>query len=391
MPFAIFSTSCSASRVTPRIAAAAWLCAWPLAALAADSSRVAVFPPVDRTGHMAPVEAVQSALTAALAARGYAPLPLADLEEFFRRHRIRYMGGISSEIASAIGEETGVDGVLLTSVDDWETVEPPRVALTSRWVAASAEAPVGWMGSSAQHGQQHPGAFGLGLVGSVEILLDRASREIAEALAAPAENRGAENRSTVPRRFRPGSFAVDPGWAAAVASGRRPRVAVLPLIADTAWRDAGEVLSSQLVRWLVASGTLDVLEPGVVREALLDARLIQADGPSLPQVDALRALLDVDLVVSGRVTDLEPIGTAPGSPFVGFSTRGIDTRTRQAVWSSFSFGRGDDRVGPFGVDRIRSSITLSSELVRGVVEALDQELWTRQAPTRGAAAKEDTR
>ncbi|MEK6986732.1 MAG: hypothetical protein AABX97_01395, partial [Candidatus Thermoplasmatota archaeon] len=146
-----------------RIAAAAWLCAASPVALAAVGSRIAVFPPLDRTGRPAPVEQVQADLESSLTARGFAPLPRAELEEFFRRHRIRQMGGISDETASAIGAETNVEGVLLTSVDDWETVDPPRFALTSRWVAAASGASPAWMESSAHHGRERPGAFGLGL------------------------------------------------------------------------------------------------------------------------------------------------------------------------------------------------------------------------------------
>jgi len=391
MRFAICSTNCSADRaVLAAVAVAvAWLGAAPLAALAADGSRVAVFPPVNRTGRTIPAEQVQAALEASLSARGFSPLPRAELDEFFQRHRLRHMGGISAGMAQAIGVETGVDGVLLTSVDDWEEVDPPRVALTSRWVAALPDAPLRRMGSSSHHGQEHPGAFGLGLVTSPDILLARASEEIATALSGSVAAGDVEPRSGVPRAFRPGSFSVDPDWATVATSGRPLRVAVLPFIAEPPRREVGEVIASQLVRWLLDSGLVEVVEPGVIREALLEARVIQEDGPSLPQVDALRALLDVDLVVSGRVTDFEATGSSPGSPFVGFSTRGIDVRTRQAVWSSFSFGRGDERGGPFGVGRIRSSITLTSELARGVVTALDDELRTRRP--RAAGEKEDTR
>ena len=379
MRFAIFSTGCSADRMLLRIAVAAWLCAASPVALAAVGPRLAVFPPVDRTGRSAPVEQIQAALETSLSAQGFALLAREELDEFFRRHRIRYLGGISDETARAIGAESNIDGVLLTSVDDWETVDPPRLALTSRWVAAAPGASLAWMETSAHHGQARPGAFGLGLITSPELLIDRASHEIAESLAASSRSSKVEDRGRVPRRFRPGSFAVNPDWAAAAAAGRPPRVAVLPFVVDTAWRDAGDVLASQFVRWLLATGDMEVIEPGVVREALLEARVIQEDGPSLPQVDALRALLDLDLIVSGRVTDYEAMGSAPGSPFLGFSARAIDIRTRQAVWSSFSFGRGDDRVGMFGTARIHSSITLTSELVRGAVETLDEELRARRA------------
>ena len=250
MRCAIFSTGFSADRVLLRIVVAAWLCAASAVALAAERSRIAVFPPVDLTGRSSPVEMVQTALELSLSDRGFAPLPRAELEEFFRRHRIRHMAGISDETARAIGAETNVKGILLTTVEDWETVDPPRFAITSRWVAAASGASVGWMETSAHHGHERPGAFGLGLVAAAESLIPRASEQIAESLAVFDRTSKAVDRGRVPRRFRPGSLASDPDWAAEAASGRPLRVAVLPFVVDATWRGAGEVVASQFVRWL---------------------------------------------------------------------------------------------------------------------------------------------
>lgn len=390
MPFAIFSTVCSADRMRRRLAAILLFAASSLAA-GSEPSRIAVFPPVDMTGRAAPSEQAHGVLEMSLMAHGFEPVPRTEMEDFFRRHRVRYMGGITAETAAALRAETNAGGVLLSSIDDWETVDPPRFALTSRWVATAPEAPLTWMETSAQHGHERPGAFGLGLVGSIEFLMYRASEDIAGALALFALGAPAPERDRAPRRFRPGSFAVDAEWAATAAAGAPLRVAVLPFVVDAARRDVGEVVSSQFVRWLITKTGMDVLEPGIVRAALLEARVIQEDGPSLPQVDALHALLDVDLVISGRVTDYEAMGSSPGTPFLGFSARAIDARTRQAVWSSFSFGRGDDRVGIFGTSRISSSITLTSGLVRGAVEALGQELASRRSSRGAAGDKEDNR
>lgn len=386
MPFAIFSTGCSADRRLLPIAAFLWLCA-ACSVPALAGSRIAVFPPVDRTGRSAPTEEFLTVLESALSSHGFAPVPRDELEEFFRKHRIRYTGGVSADTALALGTETQVDGVLLTSVDDWDDVIPPRFAVTCRMVTADAGATVTWMETSAHHGDERPGLFELGLVADPEILIQRAAEEIVGSLATGVSRNERDDSKTVPRRFRPGSFAVDQGWAAAAAVEHPIRVAVLPFVVDTTQRNLGDVVANQLVKWLLATHKMIIIEPGVVREALLEARVIQEDGPSLPQVDALRALLDLDLVVSGRVTDYEPMGSAPGSPFLGFSASAIDVRSRQVVWSSFSFGRGDDRLGLFGTARIRSSITLISNLVRGAVEALDEELQSRRTSVEAIEEK----
>jgi hypothetical protein len=372
------------------VALAAVLVASPISAVA-ESRGVAVFPPVNRTGRAVPADEIQAAVEASLARHGFAPLDPQSLERFFEKHRVRYVGGVSGDLAASLGSETGVDGVLLVSVDDWDPVDPPRVGLTARWPAATPTAPVAWMASTARQGGEHPGAFDRGVVSDPSVLLGQASEELVAALAEFRTGTTVRDPGRVPRPFRPRNLAVDPAWADGTATGRPIRVAVLPFLTDTRDREIGDVVASQIVRRLLDVDGLDVLEPGVVRAALLESRVIQDDGPSLSQVDALRAVLDVDLVVSGRVTDFEPLGTAPGSPFLGFSVRGIDAPTRQVVFSSFSFGRGDDRIGPFGTLRIRSPLTLTSELVRGVIDALHDELRVRRPPAGATATKEPPR
>lgn len=360
-------------------------------AFAAEGTGIAVFPPTDRTGRAVPVERIQDALEASLASHGFSPLPRAALDDFLTKHRVRYMGGVPEDLAVALGEETKVAGVLLSSVDDWEEDAPPRFALTARYVVAAPGATVAWMETIAGHGDENPGAFGLGLIEGIDPLIGRAAWDLSVSLAAAGESSKPARPDRAPRRFRPGTVSIDSQWAAAAAGAGRPlRVAVLPFVVDASRRDVGEIVALQFVRWLLKIENLLVLEPGVVRGALLEARVIQEDGPSLPQVDALRALLDVDLVVSGRVTDYEAMGSSPGTPYLGFSASGIDSRTRQAVWSSFSFGRGDDRMGPFGAARLRSSITLASGLVQGAVETLGNELASRRSK-RDAAGKEQPR
>ena len=392
MPCVTCSTGCTADRRAPRLLAVLLVvAAWAPGAFAGGGSRLAVFPPVDRAPGPVPLAEVQASLESALAARGFSVLAHDELEAFFRRHRVRYTGGVSSEIAALLGREAGVDGIVLTSVDDWEGLFPPRVALTSRWVAAMAEAPIAWMDTSAHHGTEHPRAFDIGIVSDLPVLLDRATGALAESLAASAERHGIPGRApSVPRAFRPTSFTADPGWIAGLAPERPLRVAVLPFVAELPRRELGQLLASQFTEHLVEGGGMDVLEPGVVRDALLQARVIQDGGPSLPQVDALRALLDVDLVVSGRVTEFESRGETPRTPFVGFSSRGIDTRTRQAVWSSFSYATGDGDVGIFGTGRVRSSITLTSELVSGVAQALAREIQDHRPGQRAVEQQRKT-
>ena len=116
------------------------------------------------------------------------------------------------------------------------------------------------------------------------------------------------------------------------------------------------------------AGSAEVLEPGVVREALLKARLVQEQGPSIPQADLLRALLDVDVVLFGEVIEYIEAGAGTAEPEIEFSIRAIDTARRQAIWSSASHGRGDDGVFFFERGRVPTAHELASEMARGLIE-----------------------
>jgi hypothetical protein len=352
----------------------------PAASPAADGVvSIAVLTPVPPPSGRAPVERIAESLGAALAARGISVLPQADVDAVLARHRERYTGGVSGPMATAFAEESGVTGILITSVDDWDESETPRVALTCRWVGATADTPILWIDGAAHHALERPGAFGVGLGKDADALLDEAVAEIADGLVAYNVARQAgragprASRNAVERRFRPRSFAFDASRAGRPEGEARSRVAVMPFFTDGPDRGIGDVVALQFVRQLAADGAYDVIEPGVLRQALLDARVIQDEGVSLAQVDAVRALLNVDVVVSGRVSDFESLGIDIGSPAVGFTANAIDARSRRVVWASFSFARGDDGVHLFGTGHVRSAVALTSDLVRGVVERLEDE------------------
>lgn len=370
-------TNCSSSLAAGALAAI--LASSALAADPAVEPSIAVLTPLDLAGTEVPSDEIARALAEALEAEGFRVLPVERVDALLERHRFRYTGGASAEMAAAFGAEEAIEGILLTSVDDWEENEPPRVTLTCRWVGASPEAPILWMGGASHHGAEHPGALGLGIVTDVRTLLARAAREVASDLVDARDARDAgepftgEAGRSVPRRFRPMSLAAEPSMPSPPAGRDRLRVVVLPFVTEGTRRETGEIVGFQFVRHLAGRPGVEVVEPGVVREALLESRLIQDDGVSLAQADILRALLEADLVISGTVTDFESQGSGPGTPFLGFAARAIDTSTRQAVWTSFSFVKGDDGFRLFESGRIRSIGRIASELVRGVVETVDRK------------------
>ena len=340
---------------------------------AQDPAPIAVLPFEALSDSVAPVTAIREALLGSLAARRIALLDEEALETFMRHHRVRYIGGLALETGRAFRSETGAGAVLVTSVDLYAEKDPPRLALTSRLISTGDRARILWMDSARMAGNEAPGFLGLGRIDDQRALRDRVIDRLADSLArhlSRGEGRPAEapDRARPPRRFRPRISSRSPGMP---SGGDGPvRIAVLPFSDGSTTRHAGEILFLQVLRSLVEAGSAEVLEPGVVREVLLKARLVQEQGPSIPQADLLRALLEVDVVLFGEVTEYVEAGAGTAAPEIEFSVRGIDTARGQAIWSSVSHGRGDDGVFFFDMGRVETAHELASELARGVIERL---------------------
>jgi hypothetical protein len=148
------------------------------------------------------------------------------------------------------------------------------------------------------------------------------------------------------------------------------RIAVLPFSNESTAARAGDILTLQIVRGLAESRGVDVVEPGIVREVLLNARLIQEEGLSIPQAELLRALLEVDVVLFGEVTEYVEAEGGGREPEVDFLVRAVDTARRQVIWSSTSHGRGDDGVFFFGLGSVPTAHRLASEMARALVETI---------------------
>lgn len=345
---------------------------------------IAVLPLLNRTGEAVPVGRVRDALVARLADRGIPILDGAVLGSFMRRHRLRYTGGISRETAHQLRSETGARAVLITSLDLYQAGDPPKVGLTSRLVSTGEVPRVLWMDSAVETGDESPGILGLGLISDPEVVLDHVITELMDSLtttvlqAAGGElsQRGAGKTA---KRFRP-----KVAYASPEGDPIRPpwgRIAVLPFANESTARYAGEMLGDQLVRHLAAAGG-EVVEPGVVRQAMLETRQIQIEGPSIPQVDVLRASLSVTAVIYGEVTEYREAGPGKPEPAVGFSLRAIDTASQQVVWSSVSHTEGHDGVFFFDVGEIATAYQLASELAQAIVLAF-RERGDLAPPTAG--------
>jgi hypothetical protein len=216
------------------------------------------------------------------------------------------------------------------------------------------------------------GRDGLGLLGRREVFaLDPLFDDAVDRLfrSFDLEHPGGAAKAPLrkaKRRFAPraaAQFRED-----TLLAGDPVRVAVLPFRIDGTARDAGIVLEHLFLRHLTRVAGVHVIDPGVVREALLRARIVMFEGPSLDQADIIGSLTSADLEITGSVRTYVAATGAMSVPFIEFWTFGLEPDERTFVWSSFSSNRGDDGVLFFQVGRISSPEQLAFEMTQSIVQ-----------------------
>jgi TolB-like protein len=323
-------------------------------------ARVAVFPVENLSGGGAPVGEIRQFVIDRLASAGVAVLGDDALEAFLARHRVRYTAGIDAATAESLRREEGVDGVVFASLELFSELAPPKVALTVRLVSIAAAPVVVWADDAGLAGDDAPGFLALGLVDDYQVLLSRALDRLAASLVAHLETGEAAPVPEPASRFRPKmsyrNLAVEPG--------KTYSVAVVPFVNLSDRRNAGEILALLFTRHLSGFPQFRVVEAGVTRRQLLDARIIMDGGPSLDDAETVASLVEADFVLGGRVLRYADYEGLEGRTSVDFSTVLIEKKSRRVVWSSSSYNEGSDGVRFFGRGTSRTAHAMATQMAR---------------------------
>jgi TolB-like protein len=327
------------------------------------NSNLAIFPIENLSGTAAPLKEIRQAFVEGLKKQGIAVLGDNAFEQFMARHRIRYTGGLDRDRARAFKEEVGTEGVLITSLESYSGTNPPKISLFSRLVSTGDPPAILWMEGVGLAGDDSPGILGLGLIEDPKELREKALKSVQDSLVRHLSTRmDGKKIDDTKRKFRPKlayqSSALDPN--------RKYRVAVTPFFNRSERKYAGEILVLHFIRQLKRFQNLEVIEPGMVRQELLNLRMIMQDGVSLADADAIFASLNADLLVSGRVMDYQDYQGVWGKPKVDFSAMVIEKKSREVVWSSNSHNEGDDRVFFFDWGRVNTAHAMASQMVQVV-------------------------
>ncbi len=328
---------------------------------------VAVLPLTNLSSTPAPLEEIRQQLGKSFKQQGLDILPAETLESFIVKHRIRYVGGIDEITARDFRYETGADAVLITSVELYSDIPPPKIALTSRLVSTGNNPKILWMDGVGLAGDDSVGILQLSLIEDPRKLLNKAVRYLSISLT---QYLAGESYSTDSQRdilkFWPKVFYRSP----ILEPDRTYNVAVVPFFNLSERRFAGEIIALNFVEQMTTQKNFSVIEPGIVRQLLLQMRIIMDDGISLDGADILFSRLGVDLVLGGKVFDYQDYQGAAGKPKVGFSTLMIERKSREVVWSANSYNEGDHGVFFFDWGKINTAHAMASEMVQSALETI---------------------
>lgn len=330
--------------------------------------RVAVLPLDNLSGGVAPLKLIRQEFISRLQVEGVVVLPDAELDAFMARRRLRYVGGLTREDAAAFRNDTGVTAVVVTSLELYNESYPPRIALTARMVSTGDDPHIIRMASSAMTGDDTPGILGIGLIDDPKILRARAVDRLVTGLMA--ENGvGQAGPSLAPASV----FHNQP-----LDQGKKYSVAVLPFFNKSSRRYAGEILALHFIRELVQNDRFSVIEPGVVRQELLQYRVIMEDGVSLADAELVFGVMRAELLLTGNINDYEDAQGASSAPKVDFTALMLNRDNRKAGWAVDAHAKGDDRIYLFDFGRLSTANALAAAMTRGAIKTLTSTNLTVQ-------------
>jgi TolB-like protein len=311
--------------------------------------KIAVFPVFNLSATPAPLKHIGRLLTDNLKARGATVIDEQVLENVFVKHRIRYVGGLDPPAALAIRQEAGADVALITSLEHYSDVVPPKIALTSRLVTSGHRIQILWIDGVGMAGDDSPGLLELGIIENPDTLLEMALERILTSLSGfLAAGQKVVDSPTPRKKHRPKVIFRSPVLDPAMPYS----VAVMPFFNLSERNFAGEIMGLHFVRQLVMRENFNVIEPGVVRHALLRGRIIMTDGISLADAGLISRLLEAGLILSGKVMDYQDFQGPLAKPKVDFAAEIFEEKSREVVWTVQSYNQGDDGVFFFDWGRV---------------------------------------
>ncbi len=327
--------------------------------------RIVVYPVDNLSGKPAPLKEIRQLLVEGLIKHGVSVIEEDELNRFMARHRVRYIGGVDTVTARAWKEEAGMEAVLITSVDEYDETDTPKIAFTSRLVSTGEMPYILWMENVDLSHDDSPGLFGSGLIDNIGVLKNKAIGQILQSLAGFYSDKAVDRNKGAAKSFQPkvayqSFFSINPDDTYTVA--------VMPFYNKSKSLSAGDIVALRFVNQLVKNKTFQVIDPGVVRQNLLNFRVIMPDGASKVDADSFFYNLGTDLIFMGRILSYHE-----KHPKIEFDVQVYERKSRAMVSSSWSHNQGNDDVVLFDWKQVNNAGALASQMINNIIQDLTRQ------------------
>jgi TolB-like protein len=331
---------------------------------AIKKSRVAVLPLENLSGTRAPINDIRNSLIENLKRRGIEVLTDDQLEKFMARNRMRYVGGLSPDVARAFKSQEGIEAVLITSLELYDETPPPKISLFMRLISTADMPEILWIESIGFSGDDSPGLLSLGEILDPLKLRDKAMGRLVDSLSeslSDHEERSGGKRGA--KKFAPKIAYHSPLLNPAGSHS----IVVVPFLNASDRKNAGELVALHFAEQMSKTGNFRVIDPGEVRAGLLNLRIIMENGLSLADASGLFSIIDADLIVTGKVFSYQDYRGPIGTPKVDFTAIVIEKKSREVVWSSDSYNQGNDGVFFFDLGQVNNAHAMVSAMVANII------------------------
>jgi hypothetical protein len=163
-------------------------------------------------------------------------------------------------------------------------------------------------------------------------------------------------------------YLVSPG-------AQRVRIAVIPFEAASSQYDtAAQVVTQELVTTLIGTGLFQVVEPGVVYQAMSQSGSRNLYGLDAETRRALQQQIGpVRVFIVGLVQEFGDVHVGPESyPSISLSARLLDAQTGDIIWAGSVSRTGADHEQLFGLGAVHSEGRVARAAVQDLIRKVDQ-------------------
>jgi TolB-like protein len=142
-----------------------------------------------------------------------------------------------------------------------------------------------------------------------------------------------------------------------------PRAALMPFENLAGREEESQTFTKVFFAELVASGSLEMVDPTSVDAAMESLGVRGSGGMTLGEVRAMSDTLHAPYLLLGSVLESSTLQTPEGPmPSVGAALRLVEAASGRVLWAGVHFRSGQDKESVFGWGRVSSAERLVSEL-----------------------------